>query len=114
MKTAQLDITFAALADPTRRAIVNRLSKGPAPVTELAWPFDMSLPAIHKHLGILQNAGLISSQKSGRVRTCQLKGDKMSSAADWLERYSRFWDSKLDALEKYLEKQKPKTKAEVT
>ncbi len=106
MDTQRLDNTFAALADPTRRAIVDRLSGGPISVTELAKPFSMSLPAIHKHIGVLEDAGLIASEKVGRVRTCRIKADSMQAAAKWLEHYSRFWDSKLDDFEKFLSQQK--------
>lgn len=102
----RLDNTFAALADPTRRAIMNRLAKGSAPVSELAEPFSMSLPAIHKHLGILEEAGLITSEKNGRVRTCRIQADTMRDAAVWLEKYSRFWNSKLDAFEEFLDEKK--------
>ena len=111
MDTQRLDNTFAALADPTRRAIVNQLAKGEASVSELAQPFDMSLPAIFKHLGVLEEAGLISSQKKGRVRTCKLKADPMKVAAQWLDYYSEFWDSKLDAFEKFLDEQEKRPKA---
>ncbi len=116
MDTQRLDDTFAALADPTRRAIVNRLAEGPISVTELAKPFAMSLPAIHKHLGVLEDAGLIASKKVGRVRTCSIKADSMQAAAKWLAHYSRFWESKLDDFERFLdgqktEKNKSKTKS---
>ncbi len=108
-----LDNTFAALADPTRRAIVDMLASGEISVSELAKPFSMSLPAIHKHIGILEEAGLIASEKVGRVRTCRLKADSMQNAAKWLEHYSRFWDNKLDAFEDFLEnKKRQKSKSE--
>ncbi|MGH7546897.1 MAG: ArsR/SmtB family transcription factor [Gemmatimonadales bacterium] len=97
-----LDITFAALADPTRRAILARLAGRDASVTELARPFRISLPAVHKHLGVLERAGLIARQKHGRVRRCRLVARPMKSAARWIERYRRFWEQQLDALAAYL------------
>ena len=99
-----LDLTFSALADPTRRAILARLTRGDASVTELARPFEMSLPAISKHLGVLQRAGLITRTKEGRVYRCQLSADPMKAAGDWIEqRYQEFWERQLDALAEYLE-----------
>ena len=101
-----LDTIFAALADPTRRAILMTLADGESAVSELARPFAMSLPAVYKHLGILEEAGLITTEKEGRVRTCRLQADPMRDAVEWLEYYSRFWDEKLDALEHFITKQK--------
>jgi DNA-binding transcriptional ArsR family regulator len=106
--TADLDTVFAALADQTRRAIVTRLADGEASVSELAAPFAMSLPAVYKHLGILEEAGLITTEKEGRIRTCRLTADPMRDAVEWLEYYSRFWDQRLDALERFIKKQKKK------
>ena len=97
-----LDAIFSALADPTRRAILEKLSGGPAPVTELARPFSMSLPAVSKHLAVLNGAGLIETEKDGRVRRMHLRTGPLREAAGWLERYDRFWKKRLDALEKLL------------
>jgi DNA-binding transcriptional ArsR family regulator len=94
----ELDLVFSALADPTRRAIVVRLSAGEASVSELARPFDVSLPAITKHLAVLERAGLLEHQKEGRVRHCRLVAAPMKTADDWLGSYRRFWDDRLDSL----------------
>ena len=102
-----LDMTFRALSDRTRRAIIERLTHGDALVTELARPFDISLPAVSKHLGILEDAGLISREKDGRVRRCHLDAAPLKDAADWIAFYKRFWEGNLDALEDYLQQQKP-------
>jgi DNA-binding transcriptional ArsR family regulator len=99
-----LDTTFAALADPTRRAIVERLSRGEASVTELAEPFDVSLPAISKHLSVLENAGLIARHKEGRVRHCELREEPMRAAVQWIATYGRFWGDQLDSLAEFLRK----------
>jgi len=98
-----LDATFGALADPTRRAILARLARGEAMVTELAAPFAMSLPAISKHLRVLESAGLLLREINGRVHRCRLAADPMKDAAGWIEQYRAFWDTQFDALEKYLE-----------
>jgi len=100
-----LDRTFAALADPTRRAILARLSGGPATVTELAHPFRMSLPAVSKHLRVLESAGLLSRRRSGRVHHCRLAPAPLRHAAGWIGEYRRFWETQLDALGQFLEKQ---------
>jgi len=98
-----LDATFAALADPTRRAILARLATIPvASVTELARPFRMSLPGVHKHLRVLERAGLVAHAKQGRVRRCRLVARPMKDAARWIERYRRFWEAQFDALAAYL------------
>ncbi len=97
-----LNITFAALADPTRRAILARLSSGEASVTELAEPFEMSLPAISKHLKVLERAGLIARGREAQWRPCRLAAGPLRDAADWLEHYRRFWDESFDRLEDYL------------
>jgi DNA-binding transcriptional ArsR family regulator len=97
-----LNITFAALADPTRRAILARLSSGEASVTELAEPFEMSLPAISKHLKVLERAGLIARGREAQWRPCRLAAGPLKDAADWLEHYRRFWDESFDRLEDYL------------
>src|SRR5277367_1378758 len=98
----QLSATFAALADPTRRAILARLSAGEASVTELAAPFAMSLPAISKHLKVLRNAGLISRGRDAQWRPCRLEGAPLRNAAGWLENYRRFWEESFEQLDKYL------------
>ncbi len=102
--SATLDSTFSALADPTRRAILTRLARGETSVTQLAKPFNVSLPAISKHLRVLENAGLIHRDKEGRVHRCRLVGAPMKDAATWIERYRRFWEVQFDALAEYLEK----------
>ncbi|MGH7374679.1 MAG: ArsR/SmtB family transcription factor [Candidatus Rokuibacteriota bacterium] len=103
-----LDATFGALADPTRRAILERLARGEAPVTELAAPFEMSLPAISKHLGVLEAAGLLTRERDGRLRRCGLAPRPMKAAAEWIARYRRFWEGQFDALADYLDGTKGK------
>jgi DNA-binding transcriptional ArsR family regulator len=100
---APLDATFRALADPTRRAILARLARGEAMVTELAEPFLMSLPAISKHLRVLESAGLLQREIDGRVHRCRLAAEPMKDAAAWIAQYRAFWETQFDALEKYLE-----------
>jgi DNA-binding transcriptional ArsR family regulator len=97
-----LSTTFQALADPTRRAILGRLTLGEATVCELAEPFDMSLPAVSKHLTVLEGAGLLHRQRDGRIRRCHLDTQPMIEAADWISDYRRFWEAQLDRLEQYL------------
>ena len=99
---ASLDSTFSALADPTRRAILARLAQGESSVTALAEPFDVSLPAISKQLGVLENAGLLVREKDGRVRRCRLDAGPMQEAVRWMETYRRFWEDKLSSLASYL------------
>ena len=106
----QLSATFAALADPTRRAILARLSKGEAPVTELAEPFEMSLPAISKHLKVLERAGLIARGREAQWRPCRLEAGPLKNAAKWLEHYRRFWEQSFDRLEEYLREVQKKEK----
>jgi DNA-binding transcriptional ArsR family regulator len=101
-----LDAAFAALADPTRRAIVERLSRGQATVSELAEPFEMSLPAVSKHLTVLERAGLIARRKEGRVRHCELNEEPMRAAMQWIAAYGRFWDDQLESLGGFLRKPK--------
>ncbi|WP_020501311.1 ArsR/SmtB family transcription factor [Sciscionella marina] len=98
----QLSSTFAALADPTRRAILARLAEGEATVNELAEPFEMSLPAISKHLKVLERAGLISRGRNAQWRPCQLEAAPLAEAADWVETYRRFWDTSFDRLDAHL------------
>ena len=102
-QTAALDATFAALADPTRRAILAQLAAGEASVSELAIPHEMSVPAIVKHLGVLSDAGLIRTEKTGRVRRCALAPAPLRSAAEWIGFYQRFWEQQFDHLERYLQ-----------
>jgi DNA-binding transcriptional ArsR family regulator len=97
-----LDRTFAALADPTRRAILARLARGEASVTELAEPFKISLPAISKHLRVLEKAGLLAREKEGRVHRCRLMVKPMKEAAEWMAFYQGFWEEKFGALADYL------------
>jgi DNA-binding transcriptional ArsR family regulator len=98
-----LNATFGALADPTRRAILARLAKGDASVAELAEPFDMSQPAISKHLKVLEKAGLISRGRDAQRRPCKLEGERLKEAAMWVERYRRFWEESFDRLDAYLD-----------
>lgn len=98
-----LDAVFSALGDPTRRAILARLAEGETRVTELAEPHRMSLPAISKHLRVLETAGLVTRQKAGRVVRCSLNADPLKNAADWVGHYRRFWDGQLGRLERYLD-----------
>src|SRR5579863_4790328 len=97
-----LNATFSALADPTRRAILARLATGECSVTELAAPFEMSLPAISKHLKVLEHAGLIARSREAQWRPCRLEAGPLKSAAQWLEHYRRFWEESFDRLAEYL------------
>jgi DNA-binding transcriptional ArsR family regulator len=103
--TAKLDATFAALADSTRRAILARLAHGPTRVTDLAQPFAISLPAISKHLKVLERAGLLHRDKEGRIHRCSLVPAPMQEAASWIEKTRVFWHGRLDGLDRYLKKQ---------
>jgi DNA-binding transcriptional ArsR family regulator len=103
MATDPLSQTLSALADPTRRAILARLALGEASVTELAEPFDMSLPAVSKHLKVLEHAGLISRSKDAQWRPCRLEAAPMKEAAAFLDAYRRFWEESLDRLDDYLQ-----------
>ena len=98
----RLSTTFAALADPTRRAILARLASGEASVTELAEPFEMSLPAVSKHLKVLERAGLIARGREAQWRPCRLEAGPLKAADEWLERYRRFWEESFDRLDDYL------------
>jgi DNA-binding transcriptional ArsR family regulator len=100
--TEQLDRTFAALADPTRRAILARLANGEATVTELAQPFPVTMPAISKHLKVLERAGLITRRRAAQQRPCRLEPAPLAEAIDWLERYRRFFEGSYDRLEAHL------------
>ena len=98
-----LDGTFRALSHPVRRTILTHLARGEAPVTVLAGPFNISLPAMLKHIRVLENVGLVTSQKSGRVHTCRLNAAPMQEAAEWLAFYEKYWNRKLDNLGDFLE-----------
>ena len=102
MSPDRLNATFAALADPTRRAILARLASGETSVSELAEPFEMSLPAVSKHLKVLQRAGLIARGREAQWRPCRLAAGPLKDASDWLEHYRRFWEESFDRLEDYL------------
>lgn len=102
MSSDHLSVTFAALSDPTRRAILARLASGEATVQELAEPFDMSLPAISKHLKVLAHAGLIKQGRQARWRPCRLEAEPLREVADWVEQYRRFWEESFDRLDEYL------------
>ncbi len=102
MASDRLDTTFSALADPTRRAILARLASGEASVQELAAPFDMSLPAISKHLKVLERAGLVARGRDAQRRPCRLVAAPLRDVARWAERYRRFWEERLDRLDDYL------------
>ena len=110
MVSDHLTATFAALADPTRRAILARLASGESSVTELAGPFEMSLPAVSKHLKVLERAGLISRSRHAQWRPCQLKAKPLRDVADWVEHYRRFWEESFDRLDEYLLELKKKEK----
>ena len=110
MPDDQLSITFAALADPTRRAILARLARGQAGVGALAEPFAMSLPAVSKHLKVLERAGLITRGREAQWRPCRLRAGPLREVADWVERYRQFWDQSLDRLDDYLHELQAKEK----
>jgi len=99
-----LSLTFAALADPTRRAMLERLAEGPATVSELAEPFEISMPAISKHLKVLENAGLIERGREAQWRPAQLRAEPLKDVSEWLERYRENWEENFDRLEEYLRK----------
>jgi DNA-binding transcriptional ArsR family regulator len=110
MPADPLSETFAALADPTRRAILARLASGEASVTELAEPFEMSMPAISKHLKVLERAGLIGRGREAQWRPCRLEPGPLKDVAGWVERYRQFWEQSFDRLEGYLRELKQKEK----
>jgi DNA-binding transcriptional ArsR family regulator len=105
-QSPRLDHIFAALSDPTRRAIVMRLCRGEASVGELAKPFDMALPSLMKHIGILASSGLVTSEKNGRVRTCALQTQALATIEVWLAAQREIWEQRLDRMETYVEKMK--------
>ena len=102
MSNDHLSVTFAALADPTRRAILARLSQGEASVTDLAKPFDLSLPGVSKHLKVLQRAGLITQSRNAQWRPCRLEGARLQEAAEWVGEFRRFWDESFERIDEYL------------
>jgi DNA-binding transcriptional ArsR family regulator len=110
MRTDQLSTTFQALADPTRRAILARLSSGECSVTELAEPFAMSLPAVSKHLRVLERAGLIARGREAQWRPCRLQPAPLKEVSDWVERYRATWERRLDRLDTYLQELKAREK----
>lgn len=112
MSTDTLSSTFAALADPTRRAILARLSEGEATVNELAAPFDISLPAVSKHLKVLENAGLITRGREAQWRPCQLNAGPLQDAATWIDQYRHIWEGRFDRLDDYLQELKNKQQHE--
>lgn len=110
MVADHLSATFAALADPTRRAILARLTLGETSVSELAKPFDMSLPAVSKHLKVLERAGLVARGREAQWRPCRIDAGPLREVADWLEHYRRFWEQSLDRLDAYLKDLQAKEK----
>jgi len=108
MPQDHLSTTFAALADPTRRAILARLASGECSVSELAEPFDISLPAVTKHLKVLERAGLIRRGREAQWRPCRLEAQPLRDASHWIDRYRRFWEGRLDRLGDYLRETRPK------
>jgi DNA-binding transcriptional ArsR family regulator len=110
MPADRLSTTFAALADPTRRAILARLASGQCSVTELAEPFDMSMPAVSKHLRVLENAGLIARGREAQWRPCRIDAGPLKEVAEWTEGYRHIWEARFDRLESYLQTLKAKEK----
>jgi DNA-binding transcriptional ArsR family regulator len=109
----QMSLTFAALADPTRRAMLHRLARGQTSVTELAKPFDMTLPAISKHLKVLERAHLIERSRDAQRRPCRLRAKPLKDVAEWVEHYRKFWEERLDRLDEYLKEIQAKEKPHV-
>jgi DNA-binding transcriptional ArsR family regulator len=105
VKSQRLDRTFSALSDPTRREILERLSTGPASISELARPIGMSLPGVMKHVHILEQANLVTTEKNGRTRECRLGPGEMEDVTRWVEAYRQRWERRLDRLERYIEEQ---------
>ena len=110
MPADQLSTTFAALADPTRRAILARLVSGECSVTKLAEPFDMSMPAVSKHLRVLERAGLVARGREAQWRPCRIEAGPLKEVAEWAERYRHIWEQRLDQLDAYLQELKAKEK----
>jgi DNA-binding transcriptional ArsR family regulator len=111
-ESARLDLAFQALADPTRRGMLARLSRAPASVSELSAPYRISLPAVMQHLQLLEASGLVRSEKKGRVRTCRLEPKALATAESWIAEQRRLWEGRLDRLEDYLEILKAKESAD--
>ena len=107
-RSIELDRVFYALADPTRRAVLERLSDRPAPVSELAQPFDMALPSFTQHLNVLEDCGLVRSRKTGRVRTYQIAPRPLKAAERWMVKHRAMWETRLDSLDNYLDSLKEK------
>ena len=112
MSPDRLSSTFAALADPTRRAILARLASGQTSVTDLAKPFDISLPAVSKHLKVLEGAGLIARSRDAQWRPCRLQADPLKDIADWVEYYRRHWEESFEKLDRYLKELQRKNKSQ--
>ena len=110
--TPRLDTAFAALSDPTRRGVLEQLGRADASITDLADKFHMTLTGMKKHVGVLEDAGLVVTQKIGRVRTCKLGPGGLEEEAAWIERYRQVWDQRFDALDKIIEELKSKEKAD--
>ena len=110
MTSDRLSVTFAALADPTRRAILARLLLGECSVGELGEPFEMSMPAVSKHLRVLESAGLIEQRREAQWRRCRIKAGPLKEVSEWTERYRRVWEERLDRLDEYVQKLKAKEK----
>ncbi len=110
--TARLDASFAALSDATRRGVLERLGRSDASITELADKFHMTLTGMKKHVGVLEHAGLVTTEKVGRVRTCRIGGRGLDEAAAWIEGHRRLWDARFDALDQVVEDLKRKEKAD--
>jgi DNA-binding transcriptional ArsR family regulator len=110
MTSRQLDLTFSALSDPTRRAILSMLASGEKSVTELAEPFRMTLPAVSKHLKVLQHAGLVSQSREAQWRPCRLEAKPLKDAAEWIEHYRRYWEESFNRLDDYLREVQSKEK----
>ena len=110
--TARLDTSFAALSDPTRRGVLEQLGRADASITDLAERFRMTLTGMKKHVGVLEQAGLVTTKKVGRVRTCQLGPRRLEEAAAWLERYRQLWDERFDELDKVVEELTRKEKSD--
>lgn len=102
LTTAELDATFTALADPTRRAVLARLTKGPATVNELAQPFDLTLQAVSKHIKVLENCGLISRRREAQTRPCHLETARLDAAVDWIDEQRKVWNDRFDQLDQHL------------
>lgn len=107
--SVDLDRAFAALSDPTRRAIVGRLCEGPTSVSELAEPFAIALPSLLKHVRVLEESGLVSSEKTGRVRTCRIEAAALHETEAWIQRHIAVWERRLDRMEAHVERMKPKS-----